>query len=290
LKLASEGNKLTATLDSESQVSVDPIDFGFLLENYSSLPVADVAGSGTGKWAGYKITKAEFLGELKYFTVSGSDSSWKVYPEAGLAVGSYEDTLTVMFEGPKDTDETVTARAQVRIVVSNDKTPAERAYFTKDADDCEIVWSETADGKVSVRLRVPFQTDTTAADAAKVVAVRARISGALVTSISYAYADASGKLTPINAQSARGAAVAAPYLQISFTVANVDALKACQLDAINYWLEDGPPEGYVQTYSLALSDVETTEEQKRGGGGCDAGFGVAGLGLLALAVRKTGKK
>jgi hypothetical protein len=183
--------------------------------------------------------------------------------------------------------------------------PTEKNYFSGLTSDCEIAYVQNADGTITAYLRIPFLPGS---DPALIDAIMAAITGFNTANISYAYVDANGNITPIQARTSISAKVTAPYLEIKFTVLDtpsLDALKKGALEKITYWLKGDAAE-YAQTFSgtddgLAFSNITFTDEtpvipvEPSGGsssGGCDAGL--AGIGALVLfagiiATRQTRK-
>jgi hypothetical protein len=214
-----------------------------------------------------------------------------------------------------------TTKAKIVVVVKVESVaPTERQYFSTTPGLCEVGYVTNEDGSVAVDLRIPL---TNGADPAKIEAIRATLTGfAPLGALSYAYADFGGNLIPITTKSARSASVPAPYLQITFRAANLDAAKAGGLGKIAYWLKGDAAE-YTQTYTtpLALSEMILTDETprpepeepddetpkpepeepeesddepgdlgQRSSGGCDTGTSIFALCLLPLAGVESKKK
>ncbi|GHS95365.1 hypothetical protein AGMMS50276_10680 [Synergistales bacterium] len=108
---------------------------------------------------------------------------------------------------------------------------AEKQYFSMLQSACEIGYTQNANGTIAAYLRIPFLDN---ADPALIEAIRAIISGLTASNLSYAYVDTNGRIIPITAKTTRTTAVKAPYLQIAFTVSNLDAPKKGSLEGIEY--------------------------------------------------------
>ena len=150
---------------------------------------------------------------------------------------------------------------------------------------CEVSVVQNADGTYAVKIRVPFATGV---DPATLATIRMVASGLNLTNISYSYVDANGVATPITEQSARGA-VKAPYLEISGTAANMDAIKNGAITAIRYTLKNDAKD-YVQTVTggglkiASLPGYPTTPAPSPStGGGSSSGCATGTMGLAALA-------
>ncbi|MDR1376612.1 MAG: hypothetical protein LBJ22_03795 [Synergistaceae bacterium] len=222
-------------------------------------------------------------------------------------------------------DRTTTTKIVIAVKVDS-PVPTERQYFSTTPGLCEVGYVTNQDGSVAVDLRIPLAAN---ADPAEIEAIRAALTGvAPVGTLSYSYADTGGNLVPITTRTAKSASVPAPYLQITFEAASLDAVKAGSLEKITYWRKGDATE-YTQTYTtpLAFSKMTLTDEtpkpddpgdlepddpgdsepdepgdtepdntpdapitSEKSGGGCDAG--IFALGLLPMAYgisKKAGK-
>jgi hypothetical protein len=230
---------------------------------------------------------------------------------AGATISPSNNSAQDFSSGPVTytiTAEDGTAAEIVVAVKVESVTPTERQYFSTAPGLCELGYVTNEDGSVAVDLRIPL---TSGADPAKIETIRAVLTSvAPLGALSYAYADSGGSLVPITAKNAKRASVPAPYLQITFGAANLDAAKAGSLEKIAYWLKDDATE-YMQTYTtpLAFSEMIFTDETpksepepdpepkpepgesdddpgspdpKLSRSGCDAGTSIFALCLLPL--------
>jgi hypothetical protein len=136
----------------------------------------------------------------------------------------------------------------------------------------------------------------------------------MLDSISFAYVDANGNTTPIEARRGgwQSALVAPPYLQISFAARSVDDVKKGALTKLEYWLK-GNARDHTQTLTprlafnaITMTDAtpseppsgpepyepngpEPTLPGSSSGGGCNGGAGAFGLLALAWGLRRTKK-
>jgi hypothetical protein len=226
-------------------------------------------------------------------------SNMKIDPETPVTFDFTKGKFTFKVTAGGKTEEYT-----IEVKVGSPAAPTEQAIIDALPDGCEIVYTINADGTISVRLLLPFVDGF---DPSTIEAIQATLSGFdVIGSISFAYVDANGNTTPIEARRGgwQSALAAPPYLQISFAARSVDDVKKGALTKLEYWIK-GNARDHTQTLTpglafnaITMTDAtpseppsgpepyepggpEPTLPGSGGGGGCNGGVGA--LGLLALA-------
>jgi Synergist-CTERM protein sorting domain-containing protein len=226
------------------------------------------------------------------FTVAGSGSSvpaaggsintWTIKPIDGLSANTYTATITVTYDGGATPSASVTA--PVTFIVEQPVTPpTEQAFFSTTESAYEIHYSVN-DSNVAVSVLVPIGSGSDGADLA--APLTANITGASHSTPTFLLVDTEGRTYAVG--SAPATAVI-EYLQVSFTVADVEDIDDLDLTSIEYHIAGSSTANYVHTFSTPIdfANVEKTNDgPSGGGGGCDAGFGLFGLLLAIPAIAR----
>ncbi len=208
---------------------------------------------------------------------AGATSVPKLPVSHDFTQGPLEITITAQ-------DGKTTATYTINVQVEKPDGPTERAFFTINVADCEIVITQNADGTLAVKVRIPFASDSNPAllDTARMIASLFNL-----TDVSYSYVDTQGNDIPLQTLQASKGNARAPYLQIAGMAADMEAIKDGAITSIQYTLKNDATQ-YAQTFSggglkiASMPGYPSPEPAPDGSSssGCDAGM--AGLAVVVL--------